>query len=506
MSSSVLECRQFWHSVSGISGNTHSSIISSQEKKIGLHLPEWIVLSLFSTTALVTVFFHEPFVDEAQAWLIARDLPLSGILLHAHYEGSPPLWHVLLWALIRVHVGYSWIGIVSAITMMAAIYIWLRYSPLPAILRYLAPFTFFLQYQHAVVSRSYCLTTLLAFAIAAVWRSHKRSLLSLGILLGLLAQTNLYGFILAGSLTFAFCLEFYWENRKQIAKSAEFGRLWICLATVFGSACVAVWLTWPTTDVSTTPGLVPFTHAPFPLWWPVLSWRANLSLSAAFGGSLLSGVLLITMAAWHGEYKKRSAIFPFAAMAFTSGAVYFEARHWGMLIVALLLSIWLGWPEEQSKAHSVWTYLLTGLLFVIFFVQIRWTIISVNNDIHKPYSGALAAANFLRSRGHYQNVYGAHFHSVALLPYFDHNIFANQPSHGYWAWSKKDVSDSTLLKTTFPKNSTVVVSWNDPIERREDKLPDILKLQHFELTHTFCGHLFMRDSFWVINCYDIYEN
>src|SRR4051812_40575150 len=39
---------------------------------------------------------HEPWFDEAQAWLIARDATLWEILGRMSYEGSPPLWHLLL--------------------------------------------------------------------------------------------------------------------------------------------------------------------------------------------------------------------------------------------------------------------------------------------------------------------------------------------------------------------------------------------------------------------------
>jgi hypothetical protein len=45
-----------------------------------------------------TLSYHEKWADEAQAWLIARDLSLWRIFSYElRYEGSPGLWHLILW-------------------------------------------------------------------------------------------------------------------------------------------------------------------------------------------------------------------------------------------------------------------------------------------------------------------------------------------------------------------------------------------------------------------------
>ncbi|MGC8917693.1 MAG: hypothetical protein ACP5NF_12030, partial [Thermoanaerobaculum sp.] len=46
---------------------------------------------------------HEPWRDEIQAWLLARDSPhLLDLWRHTRYEGHPLLWHVLLWGLAKL--------------------------------------------------------------------------------------------------------------------------------------------------------------------------------------------------------------------------------------------------------------------------------------------------------------------------------------------------------------------------------------------------------------------
>ena len=48
--------------------------------------------------------FHEPWFDEAQAWLIARDCSWWEMILERpHYEGHPPLWWMMLADLQSLH-------------------------------------------------------------------------------------------------------------------------------------------------------------------------------------------------------------------------------------------------------------------------------------------------------------------------------------------------------------------------------------------------------------------
>ena len=185
---------------------------------VGLSLAECLILFTFAAIAAVAVCFHEPWADEAQAWLIARDLGIGGILHQMGYEGSPPLWHLLLWVLIRLHLPYAALGAVSLTLVAAAMYIWLRWSPLPAPVRWLVPFAFYYQYQYAVVARSYALSTLLAFAAVALWRAKPVRMIPFGLVVALLAQTNMHGFMIAGGIACVFA----WECIQGLPQTASF--------------------------------------------------------------------------------------------------------------------------------------------------------------------------------------------------------------------------------------------------------------------------------------------
>ena len=56
-----------------------------------------VVFAVYLAVVIVTMAFHEPWFDEAQSWLIARDCPYRDLLLvRPHYEGYLPLWWLLL--------------------------------------------------------------------------------------------------------------------------------------------------------------------------------------------------------------------------------------------------------------------------------------------------------------------------------------------------------------------------------------------------------------------------
>src|SRR5919108_4554632 len=115
------------------------------------------------------LFYHEPWFDEAQAWLIARDAsPLDLVTRVLRYEGSPGLWHLILMVPARLHLPYATLNVVSGLFALAAGALFLRLAPFPWPVRLLYPFSFWAFYQYGVVARSYVMGPLLLFAAALI--------------------------------------------------------------------------------------------------------------------------------------------------------------------------------------------------------------------------------------------------------------------------------------------------------------------------------------------------
>ena len=100
-------------------------------------LAVWVLVTRF------TLLHHEKWADEAQAWLLARDLKLSTLSFkELRYEGCPGLWHSLLWLAQRLfHVPYSGLGVIGLVCATAGAALLLLRAPFPRYVRWLLVFS-----------------------------------------------------------------------------------------------------------------------------------------------------------------------------------------------------------------------------------------------------------------------------------------------------------------------------------------------------------------------------
>ncbi len=117
--------------------------------------------------------YHEKWCDEAQAWLFARDLSLSRLWFYElRYEGSPGLWHTILWIAQHVfHANYNALGYIGAACAVGGAALLIFKAPFPRYIRWPLAFTYFMVYQYAVIARQYNLLPVLAFAAASCSRT-----------------------------------------------------------------------------------------------------------------------------------------------------------------------------------------------------------------------------------------------------------------------------------------------------------------------------------------------
>ncbi len=71
-------------------------------------------LALYSLIVAGAIVRHEPWADEAQSWLLARDAGLIELWTRLlHYEGTTGLWQTLLHAAIRAGLPYAGMNVVT---------------------------------------------------------------------------------------------------------------------------------------------------------------------------------------------------------------------------------------------------------------------------------------------------------------------------------------------------------------------------------------------------------
>ena len=193
-----------------------------------------ITLIIYLLGVCTVSFFHEPWFDEAQSWAIARSGTIKEILFEIpHYEGHPPLWHLILTPFAKLGAPYELsLAVVNIFFMTLAVTVLLFNSPFPKLIRCLLPFNFFLFYQYGVVSRPYCILVLAIFLAAVCYKNRNEHPVKYLLCLALMCAVHLMGIIMAGSFCIIWLCEIFSDKYKagKLSDVLKDKRCWLMLA------------------------------------------------------------------------------------------------------------------------------------------------------------------------------------------------------------------------------------------------------------------------------------
>lgn len=180
-------------------------------------LPETILFLVWTVLHFVVSAFHERWFDEAVAWQIAKNAPWKEILFTVpHYEGHPQLWHLLLAPFAKAGAPFSLtLAIVSYVFMGAAVLLLLFRVPLPRLMRWLLPFSYFILFEYGVVSRPYCITVFSLILLGILHKSRSKNPLPYILTMLLLCLSTAYGIVIAGSVCAVWIFEIIFEKKKN---------------------------------------------------------------------------------------------------------------------------------------------------------------------------------------------------------------------------------------------------------------------------------------------------
>jgi hypothetical protein len=455
------------------------------------HALLYVAGSAYALLVALTIHFHEPWADEAQAWLLGRDASLAdlwGRLLH--YEGSPGLWQTLIHALIRLGLPYSAYNFVSGILGLTAVCLLLRYAPLPFFIRILLPFTYYLCYQYAVIARSYALVAPLLFAIAATYTQAQRKPALTTVLLCLLAGVSVHGFLISVCVWVALYapLVLQWSTLH----ASERWRLAIAGLAYWSILSFFMVCAWPAKDVA-------FAEHRGLSNLPLLPFISKVSLAGAFTGYWIASLAVIALSLpflWQGG---GWLVFLLAstALCLFGTIVYAQVWHLGTLFLVWLFAIWISAYKTRITAPTV------VALIAAVGVQCYWTAAAISYDWSHAYSGSLAAAQYLGQSGYPSSgLYAIGYSATALQPYFRQNIYSDfhdgaEPA--YWDWSKQNTANEPGALFASHRRELVLVGYKDILEKKHWAgllaLLGYQPVRHFEGGTTWQTGVFEAESF-----------
>ena len=160
-------------------------------KKRKISIFNIIILLIFSAFVLFIAFNHEVYEDEAQSWLIARDLSPIGVIKQMAYEGHSPLWYFILMPFAKLGFPVIVQNIISCIFAIATVYLILEKVECNKFYKLMFIFSGGMIFWYSVIARPYSMVPFLLVLISIYYKNRKEHPYIYSILLALLCQTHM---------------------------------------------------------------------------------------------------------------------------------------------------------------------------------------------------------------------------------------------------------------------------------------------------------------------------
>lgn len=410
-------------------------------------------------TALLVSFAwrHVFWGDEAQAWLLARDSPSLGALWrNVRYEGTPPVWHLLLWFITRFTHNPEWMKAPQVLFSLAGAALVLTARQLPLWVRAGVVFSYFFAFEYSVINRHYMLGIMLLLG-ALRYMEHRRgwaatALLAVAMLTSLpalIVAACLYGWSLARER------RVYWQGVAVLAVVAAVAVAYIRPPADSFNEMKPLGLRVVAVFPYITDAFVPVPRWTMPFWN-----RPMLMAAPLLRG--LGGMALVLPLVWF--FRERSVrLFFLAACALLLAELlvtsYANERQVGWLFVAFVLALML--EGRVQGRHAA--------LMAMLAVQVVAGAYALVRCAEYPFSANRQAAEFLRGAGlERAPLVMPEAEGTPLLAYLDRTGYfpGRGPGRSYVMWDRAFVAP----KNEMVKRADVEAAGSGAVVVVEEKL------------------------------------
>src|SRR4030042_3738839 len=410
-----------------------------EKSHISFILALFLIL-LYSAINIVLLLHHEPWEDEAQAWLIARDLDTASILRQMVYEGSPALWHMLLVPFAKAGFPYLSEFILHLVIAVAAVTVFILCAPFSRITKLLFIFSYYMAYEYSIIARSYSLSILLLFLIAALYENRFEYSIWYAFLVFLLFNTNAHSISIAFSLTLLFTWEFYRDKVK--AKRLKIAVFIMCMGGLLSFFQVL-----PRPDTIDYRAFIGHAYAaPFVAIANAFSpWHGSFFIQVEQRLMIMGIAFSIFFTIILSLYKNPAVLFillsSFSGLFYIFTFVHTGAlRHHGFVLILLLFALWISrsYPDSQMKHHGLISNtnlrkFSIAMINVCLSLSLLYALKIQHREYKYIFSGAKEMAYFIKRNNLDDYTIVAHpsSYASALLPYLPGRQFWYADIEGY---------------------------------------------------------------------------
>lgn len=317
------------------------------------------MFAAYSAVVLVLVLKHEYWFDEAQAWNIARDNDIAGIIAVMEYEGHPPLWHFILKIFTSLGCSYNALGLISWGISSAAAAVIIFALPAKPYLKAALLLSSGMLYVNSVVSRVYCLIYLILVLLAWAYPHRKRYPLLFGLLVALLANTHICMCGLVGIIGIYMLVDYFKDLKSNSAKQNVLNTLGLAAAGAgvvllilpimgsFGSNSYAVELTFTAGGI-----LKSLTAAPLEIIKSGCSPNLPNFLGIIFSAAALSALVLALVLL---RRKRRALTIELVFTAFylvVVGVIWYSQPNRGALYLFTVAAVYIMCESDPVRTEK----------------------------------------------------------------------------------------------------------------------------------------------------------
>ena len=425
---------------------------------------EWALLAglfLYTFFLVIVMIFHEPWFDEAESWLIARDASYRDILFTIpHYEGHPPFWWLFLSIPAKLRLPYELsIKSVNAVFSVLAAALILYKAPFPLWIRCALPFSYFLFYQYGVQSRPYSVMACAVFLAAATWAQRNQRPCRFTLTLLLLCLTSAFGIIIAGGIALAWTIELL-KKHELFRLDRRFFSLLLLLA--FALTVIFLMLPRPDTYASARTIDDAINTQIQRIYYAFLCLPSEAAVTAFGADTLLhyfrptiwqtALMTVISLLIWTGllRFARKGGttlylVLPaFLFLAF-SALRYFYMHHVGILFLLFLFSLWISWESASCNAvrtnQPVSAFLCVGIALSLL-ITCGWSVTASVREVNANFSAGKALAAFVQD-----------------------NHLQNYRWSASWQWKTDDNDTSVILYENTHEIAGAVIEANPYLEK-----------------------------------------
>lgn len=415
-----------------------------------------VVWLLFVWQGLVTLRSHEPWRDEVQVWLLARDADLGSHFSGLSYEGRPGAWDLLILPFAKSGLPFFTLSLLHFGLAAAVVAIVFRFAPFPVWMKIAFAFSYFMFWEYAIPARIYVLGILGLFSAAAVHRDRFQRPLWFAAGIAIMVNTSVHFFPLAGIITFVFGCECLQRRERKLA-------VWAALAVMILAGLVAYLQVRMKPDhphLADGTFAKDFDYTAFPRALGnafAVTQDANCdwvdaSAPIEVAGGLFWGALLVLLVPnWTAMLLVLTHL---AGQLYISGFMGGSLRHQGLILVGMIYAFWVGgdfagfrpfsrlfhvrwWPSFTARRHVA-----SVLLTLSFLASLPACLRMHAQDRQLDFSGSLRMARFLQQCDGQGCVIAVHrsYRMTAILPFLPGIRFWDPAAERYFTYIQYDLA------------------------------------------------------------------